>query len=200
MRLTTGDKSPNSPPPGPRSLPRHQAPTGYNSKSGRETIEERAMELLENRFRVQFAPENFPSGVDLKKVVQALWGRTTHPDSRGVLLLVMDLSRRAWNGSPRARSFYEEQQRLWANLLLRYYRARRESMTYCRPSRQPFSPFSSPAIPSREEGRSAGYARDVRNLQRSPPRQSILGLAYEGFVFRVGFSDRWPFGADADFP
>jgi AcrR family transcriptional regulator len=87
---------------------------------GRETIEERAMELLENRFRVQFAPENFPSGVDLEKVVQALWGRTTHPDSRGVLLLVMDLSRRAWNGSPRARSFYEEQQRLWANLLLRY--------------------------------------------------------------------------------
>ena len=87
---------------------------------GRESIEERAMELLENRLRVQFAPENFPSGVDLEKVVQALWGRTTHPDSRGVLLLVMDLSRRAWNGSPRARSFYEEQQRLWANLLLRY--------------------------------------------------------------------------------
>jgi AcrR family transcriptional regulator len=87
---------------------------------GREPIEEKAMELLENRLRVQFAPENFPSGVDLEKVVQTLWDRTTHPDSRGVLLLVMDLSRRAWNGSPRARSFYEEQQRLWTDLLLRY--------------------------------------------------------------------------------
>ena len=87
---------------------------------GREAIEERAMALLENRLRVQFAPENFPSGVDLKKVIQALWDRTTHPDSKGVLLLVMDLSRRAWNGSPRARSFYEEQQRLWGELLLRY--------------------------------------------------------------------------------
>jgi AcrR family transcriptional regulator len=87
---------------------------------GRETIEERAMELLEERLRVQFAPENFPSGVDLKTVIHALWNRTTNPDSKGVLLLVMDLSRRAWNGSPRARSFYEEQQRLWVELLLRY--------------------------------------------------------------------------------
>lgn len=88
---------------------------------GREPIEERAMEFLENRLRAQFAPENFPSGVGFEQVVQALWNRTTHPDSRGVLLLVMDLSRRAWNGSARARSFYEEQQRLWSGLLLRYW-------------------------------------------------------------------------------
>lgn len=87
---------------------------------GRDAIEERAMELLENRLRVQFAPESFPYGVDLRTVVHALWDRTTDPESKGVLLLVMDLSRRAWNGSPRARSFYEEQQRLWVELLLRY--------------------------------------------------------------------------------
>jgi hypothetical protein len=87
---------------------------------GRDAIEERAMELLENRLRVQFDPRNFPSGVDLRKVIQALWDRTTNPESKGVLLLVMDLSRRAWNGSARARSFYEEQQRLWVELLLRY--------------------------------------------------------------------------------
>jgi hypothetical protein len=42
------------------------------------------------------------------------------PESRGVLLLVMDLSRRAWSGFPGARVFYEEQQRLWIDLLLRY--------------------------------------------------------------------------------
>ncbi len=64
---------------------------------GRDAIEERAMTLLENRLRAQFAPQ-----------------------SKGVLLLVMDLSRRAWNGSPRATSFYQEQQRLWVELLLRY--------------------------------------------------------------------------------
>jgi AcrR family transcriptional regulator len=87
---------------------------------GREVIEERAMALLENRLRAQFAPENFPAGVSAQKVLNALWDRTTNPESKGVLLLVMDLSRRAWNGSPRAKSFYQEQQRLWVALLLRY--------------------------------------------------------------------------------
>jgi len=87
---------------------------------GREAIEERAMALLESRLRVQFAAENFPSKVDLRTVILALWDRTTNPDSKGVLLLVMDLSRRAWNGSRRARSFYDGQQRLWVKLLLQY--------------------------------------------------------------------------------
>ncbi len=32
----------------------------------------------------------------------------------------MDLSRRAWTGSARARAFYEEQQRLWVELLLKF--------------------------------------------------------------------------------
>src|SRR5882757_5806031 len=87
---------------------------------GREAIEERAMTLLENRLRSQFAPEKFPAGITAQEVLKVLWDRTTNPESKGVLLLVMDLSRRAWNGSPRARSFYHEQQRLWVELLLRY--------------------------------------------------------------------------------
>jgi AcrR family transcriptional regulator len=87
---------------------------------GREAIEEGAMTLLENRLRAQFAPENFPAGVTAQAVLDALWDRTTNPDSKGVLLLIMDLSRRAWNGSERAKSFYEQQQRLWVDLLLRY--------------------------------------------------------------------------------
>lgn len=87
---------------------------------GREAIEEQATTLLENRLRAQFAPENFPAGVSLQTALKALWDRTTNPDSKGVLLLVMDLSRRAWNGSPRARKFYHKQQRLWAELLLQY--------------------------------------------------------------------------------
>src|SRR5882762_9437667 len=40
---------------------------------GRENIEERAMTLLEERLRAQFAPESFPPGVSPKKVVAALW-------------------------------------------------------------------------------------------------------------------------------
>jgi len=35
-------------------------------------------------------------------------------------LLVMDLSKRAWSGSKRAKLFYAEQQRLWTELLMRF--------------------------------------------------------------------------------
>jgi AcrR family transcriptional regulator len=87
---------------------------------GRETIEERATSLLEDRLRAQFAPNTFPAGVSFTTVVAKLWERTTAPESRGVLLLVMDLSQRAWKGSPRAKEFYEEQQRLWVDLLLHF--------------------------------------------------------------------------------
>jgi hypothetical protein len=52
--------------------------------------------------------------------VTALWKRTTAPEAKGVLLLVMDLSRRAWNGSARAKAFYAEQQRLWVQLLMKF--------------------------------------------------------------------------------
>src|SRR5271170_6425901 len=87
---------------------------------GRDSIEERAMELLENRLRAQFAPDNFPSGTSFQQVLSDLWARTTDPASKGVLLLVMDPSRRAWNGSGRAHEFYVEQQRLWMELLMNY--------------------------------------------------------------------------------
>jgi AcrR family transcriptional regulator len=87
---------------------------------GRENIEERAMTLLEERLRAQFAPDTFPPGVSAESVVMALWERTTSPVAKGVLLLVMDLSRRAWNGSDRAKAFYAEQQRLWVQLLLNF--------------------------------------------------------------------------------
>ncbi len=87
---------------------------------GRESIEERAITRLENRLRMQFAPEAFPPGATVQAVVNALWDRTTAPQSRGILLLVMDLSKRAWSGSKRARQFYAEQQRLWIELLMRY--------------------------------------------------------------------------------
>jgi AcrR family transcriptional regulator len=86
----------------------------------REKIEEQAMTLLEEKLRAQFAPQNFPPSVSLAIVVTALWERTTDPASRGVLRLVMDLSRRAWSGSQRAQAFYAEQQRLWTRLLLTY--------------------------------------------------------------------------------
>jgi AcrR family transcriptional regulator len=87
---------------------------------GRENIEEQTITRLENRLRAQFVPEAFPPGATVQAVVSALWDRTTAPQSRGVLLLVMDLSKRAWSGSKRARLFYAEQQSLWIELLMRY--------------------------------------------------------------------------------
>lgn len=86
----------------------------------RESIEEGAMELLEERLRSQFAPESFPPDVSPATVMNTLWERTTAPGARGVLLLVMDISRRAWNGSARAKAFYAEQQRLWVQLLRKF--------------------------------------------------------------------------------
>lgn len=87
---------------------------------GRENIEEGAMTRLEDRLRAQFAPQAFPAGVTPESVVMALWERTIARENKGVLLLVMDLSRRAWNGSARAKAFYAEQQRLWVELLLKF--------------------------------------------------------------------------------
>jgi len=95
--------------------------------SGRENLEERAMTLLEERLRAQFAPESFAANVSANTVVAELWRRTTAPESRGVLLLVMDLSRRAWSGSARAKHFYLEQQRLWTQLLMRFMLDRRSA-------------------------------------------------------------------------
>jgi len=87
---------------------------------GREGVEEGAMTRLEDRLRAQFAPEAFPLGIAPKSVVMALWERTIAPENKGILLLVMDLSRRAWNGSARAKGFYTEQQRLWVELLMKF--------------------------------------------------------------------------------
>lgn len=87
---------------------------------GRENIEEKTMTRLEEKLRAQFAPESFPRSASAETVVTSLWDQTTAPESRGVLLLVMDLSRRAWNGSERAKAFYQEQQRLWVQLLLNF--------------------------------------------------------------------------------
>ncbi len=85
----------------------------------REDIEEGAITLLEENLLAQFAPESFPAGVSAQTILTALWERTTLPETRGVLLLVMDVSRRAWIGSTRAKQFYLEQQRLWVELLMR---------------------------------------------------------------------------------
>ena len=87
---------------------------------GRENLEEKAFALLEDRLRDSFRPERFAAGVSLDAVVTALWEQSTAPQSRGVLLLIMDVSRRGWSGSERAKAFYREQQRLWVDLLRNY--------------------------------------------------------------------------------
>jgi AcrR family transcriptional regulator len=84
---------------------------------GRDAIEEMAMSLLEDRLRARFRASAFPSGASLRSVLAALWEQTTSAESRGVVLLAMDLTRRSWSGSKRARKFFEEQQRLWSDML-----------------------------------------------------------------------------------
>ena len=86
----------------------------------RENLEEKVFALLENRLRDRFRAERFSLGVSLETVVTTLWEQSTVPESRGVLLLIMDVSRRGWSGSDRARAFYREQQRLWVDLLLKF--------------------------------------------------------------------------------
>jgi AcrR family transcriptional regulator len=83
----------------------------------RDDLEEMAMSLLEDRLRARFQAAAFPAGATAQSVVAALWEQTTSAESRGVLLLAMDLTRRSWSGSERARRFFEEQQRLWSQML-----------------------------------------------------------------------------------
>jgi len=87
----------------------------------RENLEIAAIGLLEDRLRAQFDPASFPPGTSTQEFVGALWNRSTAPASRGVLLLIMDVTRRGWSGSERARAFYVEQQRMWQELLLPYF-------------------------------------------------------------------------------
>jgi AcrR family transcriptional regulator len=91
---------------------------------GKEAIEELATTRLEEWLRAQFRADAFPPGTPLATVVAVLWDRSTNPKARGILLLVMDLNRRAWSGSARARAFYLEQRRLWVELLLAFSRDR----------------------------------------------------------------------------
>jgi AcrR family transcriptional regulator len=86
----------------------------------REVLEQKAFALLEDRLRDRFSASRFPPGVSIATVVMALWDESTAPQSRGTLLLIMDVNRRGWSGSERARAFYEEQQRLWIELLLKF--------------------------------------------------------------------------------
>jgi AcrR family transcriptional regulator len=86
----------------------------------RDNLEEKAFALLEDRLRSRFNADRFPPGFSLQAVVAALWDQSTAPQLRGVLLVIMDATRRAWSGSPRAKAFYAEQQRRWVDLLMKY--------------------------------------------------------------------------------
>jgi AcrR family transcriptional regulator len=86
----------------------------------REALEEQAMARLEDRLRARFQARAFPAGTPIKQVVMTLWEQVTSPESRGVLLLSMDLTRRSWSGSERGKRFFEEQQRLWSEMLRQY--------------------------------------------------------------------------------
>jgi AcrR family transcriptional regulator len=83
----------------------------------REALEEKAMARLERGLRARFRAGAFPAGTPPRVVVTTLWDQLTSPASRGILLLTMDMTRRSWSGSERGKQFFEEQQRLWAEML-----------------------------------------------------------------------------------
>jgi AcrR family transcriptional regulator len=87
----------------------------------RENLEIAAIGLLEDRLRAQFNPASFPAGTSPQEFVAAMWSRSMEPQARGVLRLIMDVTRRGWSGSERAKVFYEEQQRMWQELLQPYF-------------------------------------------------------------------------------
>jgi AcrR family transcriptional regulator len=86
----------------------------------REALEQMTMAMLEDRLRSRFRADAFPAGTSARVVIAALWDQVTSPASRGILQLSMDLTRRSWSGSERARNFFEEQQRLWSDMLARF--------------------------------------------------------------------------------
>jgi AcrR family transcriptional regulator len=86
----------------------------------REGLEEMAIARLEERLRARFSPAAFAQAAGPEVVLKALWDTATAPQARGLLLLIMDVSRRAWSGSERAKAFYLEQRRLWVELLLTF--------------------------------------------------------------------------------
>jgi AcrR family transcriptional regulator len=83
----------------------------------RDALEEMAIVRLEDRLRARFRASAFPTGATLPTVVTALWDQTTAPESRGVLQIIMDVTRRSWSGSERAKRFFEGQQKQWADML-----------------------------------------------------------------------------------
>jgi AcrR family transcriptional regulator len=83
----------------------------------REALEELAMARLEDRLRARFRTGTFPAGTPLRTFVLILWNQLTAPQSRGILQLTMDLTRRSWSGSARGKCLFVEQQRLWSEML-----------------------------------------------------------------------------------
>jgi AcrR family transcriptional regulator len=90
----------------------------------RENLELSALGLLEDQLRAQFSTQSLPPRISPRQVVLRLWERTSAPESRGALLLIMDIARRASHGSERARQFYAQQQALWRALLSQYLPSR----------------------------------------------------------------------------
>jgi AcrR family transcriptional regulator len=86
----------------------------------RENLEEKVIDLFENLLREKWAVSESPTGASLATVVQTLWAQLTSPESWGILLLTMDISRRGWMGSERGRAFYLKQLRLWEELFLKF--------------------------------------------------------------------------------
>jgi hypothetical protein len=86
----------------------------------RENLEENVLDLFESQLAQRLTSPEFSDGASLATVMQSLWAQLTAPESWGNLLLTMDISRRGWMGSERARAFYLKQLRRWEELFSKF--------------------------------------------------------------------------------
>src|SRR5215469_17761513 len=134
---------------------------------GREKIEQQAITRLEDRLRAQFVPEAFPPGTTAEAVVSALWERTTVAQSRGVLLLVMDLSKRAWSGRNAQSDFTRSSKGCGLSSSCDICPIARPSKKCCRRSRERSWRSWSPEIASRGGGRCCESLKAERRCGRT---------------------------------
>ncbi|MGD0097848.1 MAG: TetR/AcrR family transcriptional regulator [Terracidiphilus sp.] len=83
----------------------------------RDALEAQVLTLFEDWLRQWLVGPGLPAGATLASAIPVLWDQLTAPDSRSVLLLIMDIHRRGWQGSEHAKAFSLSQQRFWHELL-----------------------------------------------------------------------------------
>lgn len=83
----------------------------------RDALERALIAMLEERLRDQFASPPNQTAAPPTSPILALWDQVTAPRMEGVVRLILEVTRRAWNGDAEAKRFLDGQQQTWITLL-----------------------------------------------------------------------------------